>query len=97
MAAHASTAEPTTTANGATTFTDNTHGLIDVFHDVNPCTVSVVENQLEVCNSRCHQLRNPTQSRHGFVPPIWFQPGDVTEVGIVALGRQRQKVIGAHE
>jgi hypothetical protein len=37
--------------NGATTFTDNEHGVIDVFHDMNPCTgdpgtVSAVENQI---------------------------------------------------
>lgn len=45
----------TTTAmaggNGATTFTDNEHGVVDVFHDMNPCTgdpgtVSAVENQI---------------------------------------------------
>ena len=33
----------------------------------------------------------------GFTPPIWLQPGDVMELGIVGLGTQRQRVIGAHE
>ncbi len=37
--------------NGALTFTDNQHGVVDVFHDMNPCTgdpgtVSAVENQI---------------------------------------------------
>jgi hypothetical protein len=37
--------------NGATTFTDNQHGVVDVFQDMNPCTgdpgtVSAVENQV---------------------------------------------------
>jgi len=37
--------------NGATTFTDNEHGVVGVFHDMNPCTqdpgtVSDVENQI---------------------------------------------------
>src|SRR6476660_4065392 len=37
--------------SGATTFTDNQHGVVDVFHDMNPCTgdpgtVSAVENQI---------------------------------------------------
>ncbi|MFC0682670.1 fumarylacetoacetate hydrolase family protein [Lysobacter korlensis] len=30
----------------------------------------------------------------GFTPPIWLQPGDVMELGIEGLGRQRQNVIG---
>jgi 2,4-didehydro-3-deoxy-L-rhamnonate hydrolase len=29
----------------------------------------------------------------GFVPPIWLQPGDVMELGIDGLGRQRQHVV----
>jgi 2,4-didehydro-3-deoxy-L-rhamnonate hydrolase len=29
----------------------------------------------------------------GFVPPIWLQPGDVMELGIDSLGRQRQRVV----
>ena len=29
----------------------------------------------------------------GFVPPVWLQAGDVIELGIDGLGRQRQKVI----
>lgn len=33
----------------------------------------------------------------GFNPPIWLRPGDVMELGIVGLGTQRQKVIGARE
>jgi hypothetical protein len=37
--------------NGATTFSDTQHGVVDVFQDVNPCTgdpgtVSAVENQV---------------------------------------------------
>lgn len=37
--------------NGATTFTDNLHGVIDVFQNPNPCTgdpgtVSAIENQI---------------------------------------------------
>ena len=37
--------------NGADTFTDNQHGVVDVFHDMNPCTgdpgtVSALENQI---------------------------------------------------
>ena len=41
----------TAAGNGATSFTDNEHGVIDVFHDMNPCTgdpgtVSAVENQI---------------------------------------------------
>ena len=37
--------------NGAITFTDTQHGVVDVFQDVNPCTgdpgtVSAVENQI---------------------------------------------------
>ena len=36
---------------GAVTFTDNQHSVVDVFHDMNPCTgdpgtVSAVENQI---------------------------------------------------
>ncbi len=30
----------------------------------------------------------------GFKPPIWLQPGDVMELGIDGLGRQRQTVVG---
>jgi 2,4-diketo-3-deoxy-L-fuconate hydrolase len=30
----------------------------------------------------------------GFDPPVWLQPGDVMELGIDGLGRQRQLVIG---
>ena len=30
----------------------------------------------------------------GFTPPVWLQPGDVMELGIDELGRQRQHVIG---
>src|SRR5262249_27385848 len=30
----------------------------------------------------------------GFRPPVWLQPGDVMELGIDELGRQRQRVIG---
>jgi 2,4-didehydro-3-deoxy-L-rhamnonate hydrolase len=30
----------------------------------------------------------------GFDPPIWLQPGDVMELGIAGLGRQRQLVVG---
>jgi len=29
----------------------------------------------------------------GFVPPVWLQPGDVMELGIVGLGSQRQRVL----
>ncbi len=29
----------------------------------------------------------------GFVPPIWLRPGDVMELGIDGLGRQRQRVV----
>ncbi len=29
----------------------------------------------------------------GFTPPIWLQPGDVVELGIDGLGRQRQQVL----
>jgi len=29
----------------------------------------------------------------GFTPPIWLQPGDVMELGIEGLGRQRQNVL----
>ena len=29
----------------------------------------------------------------GFTPPVWLQPGDVMELGIDELGRQRQHVI----
>ncbi|NQX18226.1 fumarylacetoacetate hydrolase family protein [Rathayibacter sp. VKM Ac-2857] len=29
----------------------------------------------------------------GFQPPIWLQPGDVMELGIEGLGRQRQNVL----
>ncbi|MFE6820955.1 fumarylacetoacetate hydrolase family protein [Streptomyces sp. NPDC057690] len=29
----------------------------------------------------------------GFNPPIWLQPGDVVELGIQQLGRQRQNVV----
>ncbi len=29
----------------------------------------------------------------GFKPPVWLQPGDVVELGIEGLGRQRQQVI----
>lgn len=41
----------TAAGNGATTFTDNQHGVVDVFSDVNPCTgapgtISAVENQI---------------------------------------------------
>ncbi|NUR15759.1 MAG: hypothetical protein HOQ13_05535 [Dermatophilaceae bacterium] len=37
--------------NGAVTFTDNRHGVVDAFHDMNPCTgdpgtVRAVENQI---------------------------------------------------
>ena len=28
-------------------------------------------------------------------PPVWLQPGDVVELGIDGLGRQRQTVIPA--
>jgi hypothetical protein len=31
----------------------------------------------------------------GFTPPIWLQPGDVTELGIDRLGTQRQTVLPA--
>ena len=30
----------------------------------------------------------------GFRPPVWLQPGDVMELGIEGLGRQRQRVLG---
>ena len=30
----------------------------------------------------------------GFTPPVWLQPGDVMELGIEGLGRQRQNVVG---
>jgi 2-keto-4-pentenoate hydratase/2-oxohepta-3-ene-1,7-dioic acid hydratase in catechol pathway len=30
----------------------------------------------------------------GFRPPVWLQPGDVMELGITGLGRQRQRVLG---
>ena len=30
----------------------------------------------------------------GFTPPVWLQPGDVMELGIEGLGRQRQRVLG---
>jgi 2-keto-4-pentenoate hydratase/2-oxohepta-3-ene-1,7-dioic acid hydratase in catechol pathway len=30
----------------------------------------------------------------GFHPPIWLQPGDVVELGITGLGRQRQVIVG---
>lgn len=30
----------------------------------------------------------------GFTPPVWLQPGDVMELGITALGSQRQNVVG---
>ena len=30
----------------------------------------------------------------GFKPPVWLQPGDVMELGIEGLGRQRQTVVG---
>ena len=30
----------------------------------------------------------------GFKPPVWLQPGDVMELGIEGLGRQRQQVLG---
>ncbi len=30
----------------------------------------------------------------GFTPPVWLQPGDVMELGISGLGRQRQRVLG---
>lgn len=30
----------------------------------------------------------------GFTPPIWLRPGDVMELGIDGLGRQRQHVLG---
>jgi 2,4-didehydro-3-deoxy-L-rhamnonate hydrolase len=30
----------------------------------------------------------------GFDPPIWLQPGDVMDLGIDGLGRQRQTVVG---
>jgi 2,4-diketo-3-deoxy-L-fuconate hydrolase len=30
----------------------------------------------------------------GFKPPVWLQPGDVMELGIQGLGRQRQRVVG---
>jgi 2,4-diketo-3-deoxy-L-fuconate hydrolase len=30
----------------------------------------------------------------GFEPPVWLQPGDVMELGIEGLGRQRQQVVG---
>jgi 2,4-didehydro-3-deoxy-L-rhamnonate hydrolase len=30
----------------------------------------------------------------GHTPPVWLQPGDVVELGIDGLGRQRQHVIG---
>ncbi len=30
----------------------------------------------------------------GFKPPVWLQPGDVMELGIEGLGRQRQRVLG---
>ena len=29
----------------------------------------------------------------GFMPPVWLQPGDVMELGIVGLGSQRQRVL----
>jgi 2-keto-4-pentenoate hydratase/2-oxohepta-3-ene-1,7-dioic acid hydratase in catechol pathway len=29
----------------------------------------------------------------GFTPPVWLQPGDVMELGIDGLGRQRQRVV----
>jgi hypothetical protein len=37
--------------NGATSFTDNEHGVVDVLHDVNPCTgdpgtINALENQI---------------------------------------------------
>ena len=30
----------------------------------------------------------------GFDPPVWLRPGDVMELGITGLGRQRQTVLG---
>jgi 2-keto-4-pentenoate hydratase/2-oxohepta-3-ene-1,7-dioic acid hydratase in catechol pathway len=30
----------------------------------------------------------------GFQPPVWLQAGDVVELGIEGLGRQRQRVVG---
>ncbi len=30
----------------------------------------------------------------GHTPPVWLQPGDVVELGIQGLGRQRQRVVG---
>jgi len=33
----------------------------------------------------------------GFDPPIWLRPGDVMELGIDGLGRQRQTVIGPRQ
>jgi 2,4-diketo-3-deoxy-L-fuconate hydrolase len=30
----------------------------------------------------------------GFKPPVWLLPGDVMELGIEGLGRQRQRVLG---
>jgi 2,4-didehydro-3-deoxy-L-rhamnonate hydrolase len=29
----------------------------------------------------------------GFTPQIWLQPGDVMELGVDGLGRQRQVVV----
>jgi 2-keto-4-pentenoate hydratase/2-oxohepta-3-ene-1,7-dioic acid hydratase in catechol pathway len=31
----------------------------------------------------------------GLRPPVWLQPGDVMELGIDGLGRQRQRVVPA--
>jgi len=61
--------------NGATTTTDNAHGVIDVFHDVNPCTgdpgtVSAVENQVfhSTINKTGAWFTGTVEGKFTFVP-----------------------------
>jgi hypothetical protein len=71
--------------NGATTFTDNQHGVVDVFQDVNPCTgdpgtVSAVENQIfhGTINKTGSWFTGTVEGKFTFVPD---DPSKVTYTG----------------
>lgn len=71
--------------NGATTFTQNLHGVVDVFHDMNPCTgdpgtVSAIENQIfhGTINSTGSWFTGTVEGQFTFTPD---DPSKVTYTG----------------
>ena len=75
--------------NGATTFTDNQHGVVDVFQDVNPCTgdpgtVSAVENQIfhGTINKTGSWFTGTVEGQFTFTPD---DPSKITYMGHFAI------------